>query len=89
MHKRYGVCDGKICGDCCNMIEGKYHDKTYRKCVAYGLSHSFATDWARSWQACGRFDVEFDESRQKPLMDTLKHEARKSFAPADGQMSLL
>lgn len=52
MYSVYGKGSGR-CGDCPHFLEGYYHDRKYFKCVAYGLSHSEATDWRKKWSACG------------------------------------
>lgn len=59
MHKYYGREDAYKCGDCNHFVQGKYHDKTLRKCECYGMTHSAASDWAKSWTACGLFGKEY------------------------------
>lgn len=60
MHSIFG-CDAanRCCGECSNLITGRYHDVTYRKCAVYGLTHSEATDWRKKWPACGKFNAEY------------------------------
>lgn len=48
------------CKECNHLLVFEYHDRTYRKCDVYGLSHSRATDWAGRWLACGMFNKEYD-----------------------------
>jgi hypothetical protein len=54
MHQLYGTNAGHICGECCNFFEHRY-DKKYFKCSVYGDSSSEATDWRKSYVACGHF----------------------------------
>lgn len=61
MHIMFGSCDGHICGECSNLMTRKYHGKTLRKCRLYGVSHSEATDWAKRWPACGKFNCSDEE----------------------------
>lgn len=63
MHHFYGY-DSGFCRECPHFVERKY-DRTYFKCSVYGTSHSAATDWAKSYIACGLIDKPFpaDETR--------------------------
>jgi hypothetical protein len=90
MHKEYGVAGGcHLCCECCNYVSGRYHDKVLRKCKAYGLTHSEATDWAKHYEPCGLFNVPFEDKHLKPLIEILKRSKRQQdVAPIDGQMSL-
>ena len=47
------------CEECEHLIHGNYHDKGYYKCTVYGCSHSEATDWRKSYHACGLIDKPF------------------------------
>lgn len=58
MHRQFGVIEGKTCGQCSNLTEHRY-DKLYRKCKIYGETSSEASDWAKSWTACGLFGKEY------------------------------
>ena len=86
MHQKFGVCPGKRCGDCSNMVEHMY-DKKYYKCRHYGLSASEATDWVKKWDACGLFDKEY--SGVKGIW-YVKHAPRpkEPLAECDGQEAL-
>ena len=53
MHDMFGTVKD-VCNNCCHLLGEK---GGYRKCEIYGVSHSAATDWAISWQACGMFNV--------------------------------
>jgi len=61
MHTVFGRSYGNRCGDCCNFAKGRYHDRILQKCVAYGLTHSEASDWAQRWDACGQYNTPHDE----------------------------
>ena len=86
MRAEYGSATG-FCRDCCNFISGKYHNRTYRKCVAYGMTHSEASDWAWKWLACGLYGTDFDTLGRKPLIKTLC--SPKKLEVSEGQVSLL
>ena len=87
MHKRFGTCGVLRCKDCCHLISGKYHDKRYHKCELYGMSHSEATDWRLSYQACGMYNVPQDMDWFTPLFEQIKHDP-KIFPPLDGQIRM-
>ena len=53
MHQQFGVCYGRTCGECSNLVSGRYRGRILRKCKVYGLTHSEASDWAKRWVACG------------------------------------
>ena len=59
MHKFFGICEGHTCGECSNLVECPYHGRMYRKCKAYGLTNSAASDWAKRYLACGMFNKEY------------------------------
>lgn len=52
MHGMFGTSDG-VCAECTHFVKGWYHTRILRKCEIYGLTHSEATDWRQSYQACG------------------------------------
>lgn len=52
MYEFFGKIDN-VCANCCHLLGDT---GCYRKCEVYGVSHSEATDWALSWQACGLFN---------------------------------
>ena len=72
MHKIYGVNKWETCGKCCNFVRWRHHDRILRKCIVYGLTHSEASDWAKSWVACGHFDKEFNEDTQIPVINLVR-----------------
>lgn len=89
MHRVFGKCDGHTCGECSNLIEQRYNKRIYRKCKAYGVTDSEASDWSKRWQGCGLFNKPWGD---KPIMRlvrptrTDKEEAQR--IPLDGQLSL-
>ena len=87
MHKRFGTCGLFRCKDCNHLIGGKYHDRQYYKCELYGMTHSEATDWRVSYQACGMYGVEQDMDRWVSILDQILHSPKKtSEPPIEGQM---
>lgn len=52
MHRQFGFGEG-TCGDCVHCHRITYRSKTYRKCGIYGITHSEASDWRKSYKACG------------------------------------
>ena len=87
MHKRFGTNYGLCCKGCSHLIGGMWHDRRYYKCEIYGLSHSKASDWRRSWMACGMYNVPQDMRWFTPLFEQIKHDP-KIFPPLDGQIRL-
>ena len=69
MHKFFGICEGHTCGECSNLVEEPYHGKMYRKCKVYGQSNSEATDWAKRYLACGRFNEPYTG---RPIIECVK-----------------
>lgn len=89
MHKRFGTNTALYCKDCSHLICCEYHDRRYYKCKIYGLSHSEASDWRRSWMACGMYNVPQDMGQIVPLMKQINHGPKeKEELPIDGQMRL-
>ena len=89
MHRQFGKCEGHTCGECSNLVEGKYHTRVLRKCKVYGLSHSEASDWAKRWLACGLFNKPWTS---KPIMrmvrPTRKDKEEMQNTPLEGQLSM-
>ena len=89
MYKQFGMCDGHLCGECSNLVEGRYHDKILRKCKVYGMTHSEASDWAKRWLACGMFNKPYTGG---PIMELVrpvrKQNALTIEEPLEGQMTL-
>ena len=70
MHRQFGKDETHhLCGECNNLIQGRYHDKTYRKCKVYGMTHSEASDWAKSWSACGCYNKEYNG---RPIIELVR-----------------
>ena len=91
MHAEYGLSTAGRCYECCNFVKGKYHGRTLSKCIAYGLTHSEATDWAGKHLACGLFGKPFDElsPKRRPLIEVSQRTRSEcDLEPLDGQMSL-
>ena len=88
MHKRFGTCGAFRCKDCSHLIKGKYHDRGYSKCELYGMTHSEATDWRLSYQACGMFGTEQDMDRWVPVLELVKHEPKGPEPQLAGQMDI-
>ena len=87
MHKRFGTCGTFRCKDCNHFISGEWHDRHYSKCELYGLSHSEATDWRVSNQACGMFDTDVDLDNWVTIIEQNKR-LPKPPPPLDGQISM-
>lgn len=89
MHKEFGICEGHTCVECSNFVEGKYHDKTLRKCKVYGLTHSEASDWAKRYLACGMFNKAYTG---RPIIELVKPARTKQDEaqriPLEGQISM-
>ena len=84
MHKRFGIYRGIKCGGCCNCASHT-RDRTYYKCLVYGISAAESTDWRVSYTACGHYGKPHDP-RAKTIVDVLKHEPRKKTEIVEGQV---
>ena len=87
MHRLYGTCGVMRCKDCNHLICGKYHDRRYYKCELYGISHSEATDWRVSYQACGMYNTETPFGFV-PVLKQIAHVPDNRNVVLDGQMRL-
>lgn len=87
MHKEYGKAHGYKCEGCPSLVCHQGHTRNYYKCKAYGDSASDATDWAKSWPACGLFGQPLPEGHVT-LIERLKHAKRCDNRPIDGQISM-
>lgn len=89
MQKHFGICEGHTCGECSNLVEEPYHGRMYRKCKVYGLTNSEASDWAKRYQACGKFNTPYTG---RPIIElvqptrTNKEEAQR--IELEGQITL-
>lgn len=89
MHRQFGKCDGHTCGECSNLVEGRYHDKILRKCKVYGMTHSEATDWAKRWLACGLFNKPWgDKTVMRLVHPSRKDKEEMQNTPLEGQISM-
>lgn len=88
MYRFYGR-DSKerTCSQCNYLLCGEYHGKRYRKCMVYGCSHSEATDWRKSYKACGLINKPFPHG-DKRIIDMLKHDRTKEEVQLEGQLSI-
>lgn len=88
MHRTFGKCHGHTCRECSNLVEGRYHNKTLRKCKVYGLTHSEASDWAKRWTACGMFNKHYTGG---PIIHLVRPERKRTPGgteePLEGQIS--
>ena len=82
MHRVYGRMQGRTCEDCpalaCYMAPS---GRRYYKCLAYGNTPSAASDWAKSWPACGLWGKGIPRGHV-PVM------RRKDDIPIEGQISM-
>lgn len=83
MHELFGMDPCHKCGQCSNFVSGRYRSKILRKCRVYGLTHSQASDWAKSWTACGMFGREYSGRNAIELTDR-----KIAGEPLDGQIGL-
>ena len=88
MHYFYGWdhLDRK-CKECDHLIHGQYNGKWYYKCTVYGCSHSEATDWRKSYDACGLVDHDFPEHDNR-IIDILKRQPIQQEEQLPGQISM-
>lgn len=83
MHALFGVDEHHKCGECSNFVCGRYRSKILKKCRAYGLTHSQASDWAKRWTACGLFGREYAGRTVIELTDR-----ENLVVPLEGQIDL-
>lgn len=89
MYKRFGICEGHVCGECSNLVAVRANDRPLHKCRVYGNTSSEASDWAKRWLACGMFNKTYTGG---PIIElvrpsrTVKEEAQR--IPLEGQMSM-
>lgn len=86
MHREYRTDCAHKCADCTNLCVYTAN-KTWYKCMAYGVSASAATDWAKKWTACGLYGKPL-AADHVPLIKRLKP-AKRQEKPLDGQMGFL
>lgn len=89
MHKFFGICEGHTCGECSNLVEKPYNGRVYRKCRLYGETTSEASDWAKRYLACGKFNTPYHGRHIIELVTTARtnrEEAQR--IELEGQMKL-
>lgn len=87
MYHIFGKAGGlHTCKECSNFVQGRYHDKTLRKCKVYGLTHSEASDWAQRYEACGMFNKEWNGN---DIIDLVRRGGvrQKDVIPIEGQLT--
>lgn len=88
MYRFYGMDPNKrVCIECDHIVCGEYHGKRYYKCKVYGCSHSEATDWKKSYTACGLINKPFPDG-DKRIIDVLKHDRAKEEVQLEGQLKI-
>ena len=85
MHKLYGY-NAESCGDCGNFISVTPTSRTVFKCLRYGNTASEASDWRKSWTACGMFNIPKPEN-ERCVIETGRGK-RAAVEPPEGQMTL-
>ena len=91
MYEKYGKHENENCRSCVNYRDIVYHGRIYRKCAAYGVTSSEASDWRASDIACGRYGKRFDEDKESPLFEILKHQRGQKedvLTPCEGQLGM-
>lgn len=72
MYAKYGEhSPGIYCGGCinCQKREREGRKWTY-KCLVYGVTKTYETDWNPMFTACGYFNMPFNSRRDTPLIKT-------------------
>lgn len=87
MHREYGQDAAHRCADCPNLCIHATTSHTRYKCMAYGVSFSSVTDWAKKWAACGLYGKPL-EADHVPLIKRLTR-TKQQEKPIDGQMTFL
>ena len=90
MYHLFGTTNSKKCKDCPHLFY-KVYDKRYYKCEIYGDSNSEATDWAKSWTACGLIDKDTTNflAEWGTVMNYIRHNRpRQPREEIDGQISI-
>lgn len=86
MYQMFGKAEGlHICKECGNFVTGRYHNKVYRKCKVYGLTHSEASDWANKYEACGMFNKEY---KGRSVIDFVNRNKQREADSMEGQLTI-
>lgn len=87
MHREYGIDNAHKCANCQNFCIHATMSHTRYKCMAYGVSASEATDWAKRWTACGLYGKTLAIDCV-PLIKRITSTKRQE-KPLDGQIGFL
>lgn len=87
MHREYGKDIAHRCADCQNLCIHVTTSHTRYKCMAYGVSFSSVTDWAKKWAACGLCGKPLPADHV-PLIKRLTS-TKQQEKPIDGQITFL
>lgn len=76
MYRKYGEhSSGVFCGGCCNCQKRERDDGRWTyKCLAYGVTGTYETDWSPMFTACGFFNMPFNSQKDVPI---IKRDAKK------------
>lgn len=86
MQKRFGKVNDR-CKNCSHFVIWSGYAKNYFKCEVYGTSNSTATDWRKSYPACGMFnDDSWNGVEMIKVFNATKKEQEE--IQVDGQISL-
>lgn len=83
MHELFGSRPGEKCSGCSNLRAASYNCRRYYKCTVYGDTASDATDWAKSWPACGLMNQPYTGRR---IMELVRSERKPPEPPMEGQI---
>ena len=84
MYERFGIASG-LCGNCPHFRTFQYV-KTYFKCAAYGITPSEATDWRKSYPACGLITQELPD--RMPVIDEIRYIREPEEIQCEGQIGM-
>ena len=84
MYQYYGKSTGR-CENCPHFVKREW-DRVYYKCTVYGVSSSEATDWRKSYTACGLIDKPFPDGETRAV--TRIRPEREDNKPAEGQTTM-
>lgn len=85
MHQAFGV-GHDLCKDCSHFQIHMACSRKVFKCDVYGETSSEASDWRKSYKACGLFNKPWDGIS---IIEYLKHSPKKkNDLQIDGQLSL-
>lgn len=83
MHREFGFSPGNKCKTCDNLIV-QQANRRYYKCEVYGATDSEASDWRLSYDACGKYNKEYDG---RPIIEMVRSWPVPE-EPLPGQQSL-